>query len=207
MGKLVIKDVRFSYCSLTTPKVPLSGDDAKYQTTILLPKSNLEMKKAIDAALTEAMEEGIKSKWNGVRPPTLAVPIHDGDGPRPSDGMPYGDECKGHWVFTASSTVKPQVVNKQILPIVNESDIYSGMYGNVSVNFFPYNKAGKKGIGVGLNNVMKTEEGDSLAGRSSALSDFAEFAEPGDFAYQAPVPVPIQYDPITGLPVTYGGVK
>jgi hypothetical protein len=225
MSKILVKGVRFSYCNLTTPKVPLSGGDPKYQTTLLLPKSNVAMKQLIDKCIADAIEEGVKSKWGGVRPPTLAVPIHDGDGARPSDGMPYGDECKGCWVFSASTKDKPQVVDARVMPILNDSDIYSGMYGNVSVSFYPYYKSGKKGIGCGLNNVMKTEEGESLSGRGSAASDFAEFAEAGDFAaqyapnpefmpqqavpqtvqYRSPVPVPVQYDPITGQPVKFGG--
>lgn len=73
--------------------------------------------------------------WNGARPPVLKVPIHDGDGVRPS-GVPFGDECKGHWVLTASTKNKPQVVgidniNCELAP----SDIYSGMYGRVTIRF------------------------------------------------------------------------
>jgi hypothetical protein len=227
MPRLVITGVRFSYCNLTTPKVPLSGGEPKYSATVLLPKSNVAVKAAIDKCIFEAIEEGVKTKWAGVRPPQLALPLHDGDSARPSDGMPYGDECRGHWVFTVSTKDKPQIVDRSVMPILNPSDIYSGMYGNVSVSFYPYFNSGKKGIGVGLGNVMKTEEGEPLAGRASAASDFASFAAEGNFTeFVAPAPIPapvqpqyapapipapvqpqyapapvqapIQYDPITG---------
>lgn len=192
MPKLVVTGVRFSYCNLTTPRVPQGGGEPKYSCTILLPKTQTEMMQQIRKAVEEAVADGVKTKWNGVRPPILNIPIHDGDGVRPSDGMPFGDECKGHWVFSASSKDAPQIVDKHVMPILNPSDTYSGMYGNVSVNFYPYMHSGKKGIGCGLNNVMKTADGDALAGRSSASSDFAGFAEQGDFAFGG-------IDPITGM--------
>lgn len=54
--------------------------------------------------------------------------MHDGDGVR-TDGKPYGDECKGCWVLTASSVNKPQVVHQSnINAELAPADIYSGMY-------------------------------------------------------------------------------
>ena len=69
---------------------------------------------------------------------------------------------------------KPQVVhqsdiNTELLP----QDIYSGMYARVTINFFGYNRAGKRGVGCGLGNVMKTRDGEALAGGASAAADFA----------------------------------
>jgi hypothetical protein len=120
-----------------------------------------------------AAQEALSNSWNGVRPPNLRIPIYDGDGVRPS-GVPFGPECKGHWVMTASSKMQPQVVgidniNVQLAP----SDIYSGMYGRVTIRFFGYSNSGNKGIGCGLGNVLKTREGEVLAGRAPASSDFA----------------------------------
>ena len=88
--------------------------------------------------------------------------------------MPFGDECKGHWVMTASTKNKPQVVgidniNCELAP----SDIYSGMYARVTIRFFGYSNSGNKGIGCGLGNVMKTRDGEALAGSASASVDFA----------------------------------
>lgn len=81
--------------------------------------------------------------------------MHDGDGVRPS-GEPFGEECRGCWVVTASSKNKPYVcgadnVNCELAP----TDIYSGMYARVSINFYAYNSAGKRGVGCGLRAVMR----------------------------------------------------
>ena len=47
------------------------------------------------------------------------------------------------------------------------------MYARVTINFFGYNTAGKRGVGCGLGNVMKTRDGEPLAGGASAAADFA----------------------------------
>ena len=73
-----------------------------------------------------------------------------------------------------SSKQKPGIVDKHKNIIDNGDDFYSGCYAKVSVNFFPYNTNGNKGIAAGLNNILKTRDGDYLGGRSSAFDDFAD---------------------------------
>lgn len=168
---ITINNVRFSYCNLFQPQAR-PGQDPKYSTTVLVPKSNTAAKAAIDAAIAEALEYGVSKRWNGVRPPQPAICVHDGDGPRPSDGQPFGEECRNCWVFTASSKQAPFVVDANVQPIINPTEVYSGMWGNVNVNFFPYNSNGKKGIGCGLNGVQKIGDGEPLSGRVTAEEAF-----------------------------------
>lgn len=207
LKKVVTGEVRFSFVHLTKPYAKQPGAEEKYSVTILVPKSDFATKQRIDSAIQAAIQEGTPTKWNGVKPPVVATPIYDGDGVRPSDGMPFGDECKGHWVFTASSKTAPEIIDAQKNPIINQSEIYSGMYGRVSVRFFAYNSNGRKGIGAGLGNVQKLRDGEVLGGgRASAQDDFADesvqapqYQQPQAPQYQQP-----QFDPITGQPI--GGV-
>lgn len=188
--------VRLSYCHLFKPYAnPNGGGEEKFSTTLLIPKSDIATKQRIDAALNAAIQAGVSEKFNGVRPPVLAIPIHDGDGPRPSDGMPFGEECRGHWVLTASSKQAPEVVDVNLNPIINQTEVYSGIYARVSLRFFPYNASGKKGIGCGLGNVQKLEDGEPLGGRTSAASDFGDSA-----GYQPPVAPAYQQQPAQGYP-------
>ena len=151
--------------------------------------------------------------WNGVRPPQLKVPIYDGDGVRPNSGVPFGDECLGHWVMTAGTKNKPQVVgidniNCELAP----SDVYSGMYGRVTINFYGYSNSGNRGVGCGLGNVLKTRDGEPLAGGASAAADFAGIgASPVAQAPAQPQAVPQygaapaqQYAPMNTAPWTGG---
>lgn len=172
--QVVTGKARLSYCHLFTPYVSPNSktNEAKYSVTILIPKSDLATKQRMDAAIQAAIQAGVESRWNGIRPPQVPIPVYDGDGVRPSDGMPFGDECKGHWVLTASSKQAPQVVDANLNPIINQTEVYSGIYGRVSIRFFAYLNSGKRGIGCGLGNVQKLEDGEPLGGRTSAADDF-----------------------------------
>lgn len=211
--KVLTGEVRLSYVNLVTPRVNNNDPTAtpKYSVTILIPKSDTAVKQNIDASIEAAATDAQSKIWNGVRPPVMPIPIHDGDGVR-ENGTPYGPECKGCWVITASSKNKPQVVhqsdiNTELLP----QDIYSGMYARVTINFFGYNRAGKRGVGCGLGNVMKTRDGEALAGGASAAADFAgigqEVGAPAGPAYGQPQnngnPMGVQpgaINPLTGQP-------
>jgi len=86
--------------------------------------------------------------------------------------MPFGEECRGHWVFTASSKNPVAIVDVNMNPILNQTEVYSGIYARVSVQFFAYNSNGKKGIGCGLGPVQKLEDGEPLGGTISAEEAF-----------------------------------
>lgn len=217
-------EVRLSYAHLFKPYAAQPGQEEKYSVTVLVPKTDTATLGRIEAAIEAAKQRGISEKWNGQCPPIVPTPIHDGDGVRPSDGMPFGDECKGHWVFTASAKVDypPEVVDKMGNPIINQSEVYSGIYGRVNVNFYPYSFGGKKGIGAGLGPVQKLRDGEALSGSSiSAAQAFGTPPQPAQQGFvNAPqgVPQPVQsnvpwsqspaqpvqqapqINPITGLP-------
>lgn len=182
--RVITGKVRLSYMHVFSPFAAPGSMEAKYSVTILLPKSDLATKQRIDAAISAAIEQGVSNRWNGVRPPIMSIPIHDGDGVRPSDGQPFSEECKGHWVFTASSKQPPQVVDVNLNPVINQTEVYSGIYGRVSVNFFPYLNSGKRGIGCGLNNIQKLEDGEPLGNRTNAADDFGQPTQYGQAQYQ-----------------------
>ena len=164
-------EVRFSYAHLFKPYAAMPGQEERFGVTVLVPKSDADTMGRIHTAIEAAKQRGISDKWNGACPPMVPTPVYDGDGVRPSDGMPFGPECKGHWMFTASANADypPEVVDKMGNPIMNQSDIYSGMYGRVNVTFFPYAFGAKKGIGCGLGPVQKLRDGCS---RAKFLSNF-----------------------------------
>lgn len=159
-------EVRMSYAHLFKPYAAMPNQEEKYSVTVLVPKADVDTMGRIQAAIDAAKQRGVSEKWNGQCPPIVQSPVYDGDGVRPSDGMPFGPECKGHWVFTASAKqdYPPEIVDRGSNPIINQSEVYSGMYGRVNVNFFPYTFGGKKGIGCGLNCVQKTRDGEPLSG-------------------------------------------
>lgn len=214
--KVLTGEVRLSYCNLTTPRASQQGGEPKYSVTMLIPKSDTATKADIDASIQAAVNEAVSKSWGGVRPPVIKDILHDGDGVRPS-GLPYGPECKGHWVLTASTKNKPQVVViDNIRTELAPTDIYSGMFARVTVNFYGYSNSGNKGVGCGLGNVLKTRDGEPLSGGASAEADFAGIgAQPvanAQVPYAPAAGAPVPYapaaqapvggvDPITGLPL------
>jgi hypothetical protein len=201
--KLVVGPARLSYCHLDQPRPNRDNPDAppKYSVTLLIPKSDVATRQRIDAAIAAAIEDGIKGVWRGARPQFPSI-VWDGDGLR-RNGLPFGPECKGHWVMTASSKDKPGVVGPDRAPIINPTEIYSGCYGYAQVRFYAFARSGNLGIGCALNHVMKIRDGEPLSGRESPDEAFA--AIPATYAapqYQQPaIPqVPVQpqmpYQPV-----------
>lgn len=195
-------EARLSYVHLFKPHAQQPGAEEKFSCTVLVPKSDTATKARIDAAIEAAKQKGINGKWNGVCPPIVPHPVHDGDGVRPSDGMPFGPECKGHWVFTASAKADypPEIVDQNGNPMINQSEMYSGVYALVNVEFYPYMYGGKKGIGCGLGPVKKVRDGEALGG--SAPTAAQAFGTPQPAPQQTPGGAGYgtgpQINPITG---------
>lgn len=181
-------EVRLSYAHLFKPYAAMQGQEEKYSCTILVPKSDVDTMNRINAAIEAAKQKGISDKWNGQCPPIVPTPVYDGDGVRPSDGMAFGPECKGHWVFTASAKADypPEVVDSNRNPIINQSEVYSGIYAYVNVTFYPYAFGGKKGIGCGLGPVMKLRDGEPLGGGRVSASQAFGAPQPGAASAAAP---------------------
>jgi hypothetical protein len=190
--KVLTGECRFSYCHLDKPYSNDPSKEPRYSVTLLIPKTDHATKADIDQSIQAAIAEGINKTWNGQRPAQPRIPIWDGDGNRQS-GEPFGPECRGHWVMTASSKDRPQVVHlSNVKSELAPHDIYSGMYGRVTIRFFTYSNSGNRGVGCGLGNVLKTRDGEPLAaGRSEAADDFAslEQTEPqAPYGYQPQYP-------------------
>lgn len=169
--KIVTGKVRLSYVNLFKPRVQQDGGEAKYSALLLIPKSDKETVAKIKAAIEAAKEAG-KSSWGGKVPAGLKTPLRDGDTER--DGAEY----KGHWFLNASSKLRPQVVDAGVEPILDEAEVYSGMYGRVSINFFAYNNSGNRGVGAGLGNVQKVADGEALGtSRGRAADEFSAVEE------------------------------
>ena len=215
--------VRLSYCHIWEPYAADPGADPRYSVTILIPKTDTVTLNAIHGEMAAAEQRGITEKWGGTKPPVVKTPLYDGDGVRPS-GEPFGEECRGHMVMTASSRDQPAVVDLQVRPVLSRSEVYSGCYARVSLDFFAYAQSGNRGIGCGLNAVQKISDGEALAGRVSAQEAFgganaytgaAQYQTPVQQPYAQPAPyqTPVQQpyapaatDPITGQPLMTGGV-
>lgn len=170
----VIVPCRFSYLHCWEPNA-VNGGDPKYSVSAIIPKSDTETVEKIKKAIEQAKKDSV-SKWGGKIPASLKLPLRDGDIDRTEDEA-YADS----YFFNANSRQAPQVVDKNVQPILEQSEVYSGCYGRISVNFYGFNNNGNRGIAAGLGNIQKLRDGESLGGRSNADEDFDTVDDGEDF--------------------------
>lgn len=164
-SSIVVGPVQLNFCNVWEPKAVEGSDKEKYSVQIRLHKKRdkaliLEIQSAVKAIATASKETVFKGKTAN-----LKLPLRDGDN---SDD----ETLKGHYFFNASSDSQPGIVDRNRKPIIEQDEVYSGVIAYVSVNFFAFNKNGNKGIAAGLNNILKYKDGERIAGKPSAQSDF-----------------------------------
>ncbi len=164
-------NTRWSYVNAWEAK-SINGGAPKFSVSLIIPKSDTKTIEKIKAAIQAAYEEGQgKLKGNGKSVPALSVlktPLRDGDAERPDDAA-YANA----YFINANSATAPGIVDADRNPILDRSEVYSGVYGRASINFYAFNSNGNKGIACGLNNLQKIKDGEPLGGKFRAEDDFA----------------------------------
>ncbi len=171
-------NTRWSYANVWDPK-SINGGKPKYSVSLIIPRDDTATVDRIKAAIQAAYEEGeSKLKGNGKTVPPLnaiKTPLRDGDLERPDDAA-YANS----YFINANSSTAPGIVDADRQPILERSEVYSGVYGRASINLYAFNTNGNKGIACGLNNLQKIRDGEPLGGKSRAEDDFAS-VEDDDF--------------------------
>ena len=151
---------RWSYANVWEAK-SINGGAPKFSVSLIVPKSDTATVTKIQAAIEAAYKEGeSKLKGNGRTVPALSViktPLRDGDIERPDDPA-YANA----YFINANSATAPGIVDAACNPIMNRSEVYSGVYGRASISFYAFNANGNKGIACGLNNLQKISDGEPL---------------------------------------------
>jgi hypothetical protein len=173
--------IRFSFVNVFEPKPGLDNGEPKFSVMALIKKTDVDVVKKVKDHIERAAQQGIqKGLYNkaAALAPTFRKCLRDGDeyAALVDDGS--RDSFKGYMFFNASCAVNrpPAVVDRYAKPIMRADDFYSGCYGLVDVNFFPF-KHGQGGVAAGLNSCMKWEDGERLDGRVAPEQAFAEFID------------------------------
>ena len=164
--KVITGKCRASFVHVFEPQ-SVNGSEPKYSISLIIPKSDTETLNSIRAAIEEAKQNGATSKWGGKIPPNLKMPLRDGDVDRPDD-----DAYANAYFINANSNEKPGIVDRERIPITDPLAIYSGCYVRASINFYPFNSNGNKGISAGLANIQFWCDGEPLNGRVRAEDEF-----------------------------------
>lgn len=173
--KCLIGEARMNFVHVFTPDSFDDKSEPKYSVVLSFPKSDKALYKKIQAAIDECAEKA-KAQYGGALPKKFSI-IEIQDGADWDEKFNLEDS----FIIKASSSYKPEVVKKakvmgkvQLVPITDEEEFYSGCYGYASVSFYKYDTGVSKGITCGLNNLLKSRDGDKLgSGSGSAETDFA----------------------------------
>ena len=161
---------RWSYANVWQAK-SINGGTPKFSVSLIIPKSDTKTVTAVKNAIQAAYDEGqSKLKGNSKSVPALTAiknPLRDGDLERPDD-----ETYKDSYFINANSATAPGIVDAARQPILEHSEVYSGVYGRASINFYAFNSNGNKGIACGLNNLQKISDGEPLGGKTRAEDDF-----------------------------------
>ena len=157
--------VRASFVHVFEPAA-INGGEPKYSCSLIIPKSDTVTIGKIREAVEQAKQEGIP-KWGGKLPPNLKLPLRDGDVDRPDDPA-----YENSYFINATSQEQPGVVDRRKVKITDPLAIYSGCYIRASINIYPFNANGNRGIAAGLSNIQFWEDGEPLNGRVRAEDEF-----------------------------------
>lgn len=180
MPSVILPEAEASYVFLTKPRKNKRNPDqeASFSVMLCFDKTDVdengtlkELKRAILALAREKAGDNAKKLLERGR---IANPIRDGAEITDKDGNEVA-EFADKYVLTARRRADlgpPGLVDAQVRPITDPTEIYSGMKCICSVNPFFYEVEGKRGIGIGLNNVQKTADGERKGGKPDPKSEF-----------------------------------
>lgn len=179
--KMMSPVFRASYVHVFEPGKDMQGNEY-YGLSMIFDKAKLKpeelaaIKKGISDAAAEKFGKD-QSKW----PRGLKICLRDADQEdRGNPNAPNFDPAYANAYFmNCKSGRQPGVVDEKVQPIISQDEFYSGCYARATIVFHAYDKAGAKGVGCYLNNVMKVADGERLGGSAPASSDFAAFRPEG----------------------------
>ena len=164
-SKRIVSPVgRLSFPALFVPEVNQNNPNApaKYSTVVVFDEDT------DISSIEEIIAEATKATFGDDAPANLRNPIRDGS-EKAHLGDPFGP---GKKFVTVKSNFQPGIVGADLQPVLDQSEVYPGVYARVQMHAYGYDQNGNRGIALGLDNVQKIKDGGALDGRSDASSAF-----------------------------------
>ena len=153
-------NTRWSYANVWEAK-SINGSTPKFSVSLIIPKTDTATIEKINRAIKAAYEEGqSKLRGNSKFVPdleSLKLPLRDGDKERKGDPT-----YAGCMFINANSSTAPGIVDADRQPILERSEVYSGVYGRASITLYAFNSNGNRGIACGLNNLQNIRDGEPM---------------------------------------------
>ena len=153
-------EIRASYAYVFEPYKSDETAEAKYSMSVIIPKDDKETLAVIEQAIEAAKKAGIE-KFGKAWAAKCRMPLHDGDTDKEDDAA-YADS----FFINSNNRRKPKIYDEEGKPTEDSTVVYSGCYGSVMLEFYPYQKKTNQGISASLLGFMKTDDGEPLGGSS-----------------------------------------
>jgi len=175
MARVVTGTVRLSYAWVWDAK-SINGGDPKHTCMLLILKTDTETVKKLKDAEAEAEKAGITKYGAGFASKKNTKMLKDGD-------LEDDESRRGHYYINTSNKNRPIIIDKNMQPILDTTEVYSGCYARVSLDVYPYNASMNKGVTSTLKAIQKIADGESLggAGHYKVEDDFTVIADDDDF--------------------------
>ena len=182
--RIVIGPVRLSFVEFAEAKLDEEKGTYHYSCQVLVPTADKEaIAKIKRATLAATVEKFGKEKTPRIlKSPKFHTPLRD-----PVEEELEHESFKGMMFFSCKAGQKrrPGYALKNRTRLTDPAEIakefYSGVWAYVSLNFYYFDK-NSKGIAVGLNNVLKSHDDESLEGGSKLEDDFEHLFEDDEFS-------------------------
>lgn len=171
--KVITGRVRASFVNVFRPrKNDLSGKE-EYSMMVIVPKSDTKTVSALKDAAKAAADE----RWGGKPPKGLRMPLRDADREAADSGEPVQAHLKDSYFLNVKSNIKPGLVDKNRMEVIDPTEFQSGDYCRVSLGAYSYDVNGNRGVSFGLQNVQVLDKGEPLGGRSRAEDEFDDWSD------------------------------
>ena len=185
MAKLT-PEGRFAFVTIITPKAMPGQANAepKYSVRIVFdPKTDV-------SNVVESIVEAAQEKWGEkakemLKSGALRNPLRR----QAEKSHIQGHGTEGYYIDLRNNEA-PGVVDSKANPILDKTQVKAGMLGRASYRCYAYDKAGNKGVGIGLGNLqVLRDDGTRWDGRTEATDDFEAMAGDDGFEAQEGMPV------------------
>jgi len=147
-SKVVTELVMFVNINIIKPVSHSDITDFEYSLVFVVPKNETKTIKKLNDSFEEVI--GLNSKFLGNKFDKERIEfLNDGD------KLSTNEYFKNTYYLKLSSSVKPELVDKNINRILDLNEFYDGCYGRVSMTLYPFKIEEKFGVTCELNNIQK----------------------------------------------------
>lgn len=170
---IITPEFRVSYPNVFKARYNDLSNKEEFSVVAVFPKGAdlSKLKAAVEKAIVDKWGEDPKKHPKNLRLPFKNHEDRMKENAKGEEYLPAPFE-EGGLYLNLKSNEKPQVVDKDVEPILDSSEFYAGCWAKASVGVYAYDHKVNKGVAIGLNHLQKVRDDEPLGGKTTAEMDF-----------------------------------